>query len=151
MCALPVSVSEVIRKDHMKLAIALVIALASLTSSVKAFADSQDTTVTTVPFDFVVSSKTLPAGKYSISRISDNPLGPLLLRSADGGTATIFLPTTSESVTSNDNPALVFQHDGDTYFLSQVVAESNIYTFTQHRSKMRMAASPVAGAVSPSP
>lgn len=151
MCVLPVSVSKVIRKDHMKFAIALVIALASLASSVKAFADSQDTTVTTVPFDFVVGSKTLPAGKYSISRISDNPQGPLLIRSTDGSTAAIFLPTTSESVTGNDNPTLLFQHDGDTYFLSQVVAESNIYTFANNRSRMRMAVSPGAGAVSPSP
>ena len=135
----------------MKFAIALVIALASLASSVKAFADSQDTTVTTVPFDFVVGSKTLPAGKYSIGRISDNPRGPLLIRSIDGSTAAIFLPTTSESVTGNDNPTLVFQHDGDTYFLSQDVAESNIYTFANHRSRMRMAVSPGAGAVSPSP
>ena len=135
----------------MKFAIALVIALASLASSVKAFADSQDTTVTTVPFDFVVGSKTLPAGKYSINRISDNPRGPLLIRSTDGSTAALFLPTTSESVTGNDNPTLVFQRDGDTYFLSQDVAESNIYTFANHRSKMRLAAAPSAGDVSPSP
>ena len=135
----------------MKFAIALVIALASLASSVKAFADSRDTTVTTVPFDFVVGTKTLLAGKYSISRISDNPQGPLLIRSADGSTAAIFLPTTSESVTGNENPNLLFQHDGDTYFLSRVVSESSIYTFANHRSRIGMAASPVAGAVSPSP
>jgi hypothetical protein len=150
MRVLPVSVSEVIRKDHMKFAITLVIALASLASSVGAFADSQDTTVATVPFDFVVGNKTLSAGTYSINRISDNPLGPLLIRSTDGSTAAMFLPTTSESVTGNDNPELVFQHDGDTYFLSQVVAEMSTYTFAKDRSKMRMAASPAAGAVSPS-
>jgi hypothetical protein len=129
----------------MKFVITLVIALASLGSSVTAFANSQDTTVTTVPFDFVVGNRTLSAGKYSISRISDNPQGPLLIRSTDGSTAAMLLPTTSESVTGDGNPELVFQHDGETYFLSKVVAESSIYTFDKHRSKMRMAASSVGG------
>jgi hypothetical protein len=136
----------------MKFALALAIALASFGSSTSAFADSQDTTVTTVPFDFVVSSKTFSAGKYSISRLSaDNPNGALLIRSTDGGTAAIFLPTTSESVTGNDTPKLVFQHDGDTYFLTRVAAELSTYTFAKHRSNMRMAASGSNGGVSPSP
>jgi len=136
----------------MKFAIALVIVLASLASSERAFANSQDAVVTNIPFDFVIGNTTLSAGKYSISRISaDNPHSPLLIRSTDGSTAAIFLPTTSESVTGNDNPELVFQQDGDTLFLRQVVAELSTYTFAKPRSKRSIAASGVTAPGFPSP
>ena len=135
----------------MKFAIALAIALASFGSSISAFADSQDTTVTTVPFDFVAGSKTFSAGKYFISRLSsDNSHGALLIRSTDGATA-ILIPTTSESVADNDSPRLVFQRDRDTYFLSQIVAELSTYTLATHRPDMRMAAAGVSVTASPSP
>jgi len=35
-----------------------------------------------IPFDFIVRGRTLPAGKYEITRISDEPVG-LLIRSLD--------------------------------------------------------------------
>ena len=135
----------------MKFAIALAIALASFGSSISAFADQRDTTVTTVPFDFVAGGKTFSAGKYFVSRISaDDPHGALLIRSADG-TAAIVIPMTSESVDGNDRPKLVFQHDGGIYFLSQVVAELDTYTLPKHRPAMRMAAAPASVTASPSP
>ena len=135
----------------MKFALALAIVLASVGSSISAYADSQDTTVTTDPFDFVADSKTFSAGKYFISRFStDNSHGALLIRSADG-VAAILIPTTSEPVADNDSPRLVFQRDRDTYFLSQVVADLSTYTLAKHRPNMRMAAAGVSVTSSPSP
>ena len=73
----------------MKYLFALFLALASFGS---AQADSQDLTVTTVPFDFVVGNKTFTAGKYSINRISADPQGGLRIQSLDGKTGTFSFP-----------------------------------------------------------
>lgn len=109
----------------MKSLIALFLTLAGLGST---FARAQDTAVSTVPFDFIIGNKTFPAGKYSIGRSPNDALGgPLLIRSADGKTSAFFNPTTVESA-QNDEAKLVFRHEGDKYFLAEIVGAEEVYT-----------------------
>ncbi len=119
----------------MKYLFALFLALASFGS---AQADSQDLTVTTVPFDFVVGNKTFTAGKYSINRISADPQGGLRIQSLDGKTGTFFLSTTSGPTVPNGEPKLQFRHEGDKYFLAAISAGLEIYTLAPSRSHQRM-------------
>jgi hypothetical protein len=93
----------------MKYLFALLLTLVSLGT---ARADSRDTTITTVPFDFAIGNKSFPAGKYTISRISDDPRTGLHIQSADGKTNMLFRPITLES-SSNDQAKLEFLHQGD--------------------------------------
>jgi hypothetical protein len=120
----------------MKYLFALFLTLASFGS---AMADSRDTVVTNVPFDFVVGNTTFPAGAYTISRISDDPQQGLHIQSADGKTNAFFLPTTSAPVASNDQPKLQFRHEGDKYFLSAISGGLEIYTVAPSRQHQRMA------------
>jgi hypothetical protein len=73
-----------------------------------------------VPFEFIVGAKTMPAGEYSI--ILD--LGPRLVRLQDfkAGTGVVSLSNWMQ-VKSKDPAAetkLVFHRYGDKYFLSEV-------------------------------
>jgi hypothetical protein len=101
--------------------------LLTLSSFGTAMAESRDTTIATVPFDFVIGNKTFTAGTYRISRISDDPRGGLSIQSADGRTNMLFRPITSDS-TSNDQARLQFLHEGDLYFLTGIFTASDTYT-----------------------
>ena len=120
----------------MKYLFALFLTLASFGP---ALADSQDITVTTVPFDFVIGNKTFTAGKYTINRISADPQGGLRIQSADGKTGAFFLPTTSGPTAPNGEPKLQFRHEGDKYFLAAISAGLEIYTLAPSRYHQRMA------------
>jgi hypothetical protein len=120
----------------MKYIFALFLTLVSFGS---ALADSRDPTVTTVPFNFVAGNKTFPAGRYTISRISDDPRRGLLIQSSDGKTNAFFLPTTVESAAPNDQPKLQFRHEGDEYFLSSISGGLDIYTVAPSRHHQKMA------------
>jgi hypothetical protein len=110
---------------QMKYVIALLLTLAGFGST---FARAQGTTVSTVPFDFIIGNKIFTAGKYSISQSSNDVLrGPLLIRSADGKTSAFFYPTTGEPA-QNDEIKLVFRHEGDNYFLAEIVGAEEVYT-----------------------
>ena len=74
----------------------------------------------TIPFDFKVQGRTLPAGNYEIRRINDEPIG-LLIRNVDDKhdkamfeTEPMYMPRTA------GKDVLVFNRYGDVYFLSEV-------------------------------
>jgi hypothetical protein len=74
-----------------------------------------------IPFDFSVRGRTLPAGEYDIVRINDGPSG-LLLRNLYNKHDHIVFET--EPVEANRIPRrsmLVFNRYGDSYFLSKVM------------------------------
>jgi hypothetical protein len=72
----------------------------------------------TIPFNFVVGSKELKAGDYVIeSSLEDNVLR---FRSADGGVQQIAFTVPIETKRTGSHERLLFHHDGDQYFLSQV-------------------------------
>jgi len=74
-----------------------------------------------IPFDFIVRGKTLPAGNYEITRINDEPID-LLVRNVNSrhDEATVGTESTYERRTPNKS-LLVFHRYGDTYFLSEIV------------------------------
>lgn len=71
-----------------------------------------------IPFEFSAGKTTLPAGVYTIKRMS----GELLrLRSEDGKSAVILnAPVTNSSNDPNAVERLVFSKHGEEYFLSQI-------------------------------
>ena len=70
-----------------------------------------------VPFDFAVSSSTLPAGDYTFSRISANTWS---VRNDETRQSILAAATANGTNNENDLGVLVFKHLGDNYFLSQV-------------------------------
>ena len=77
-----------------------------------------------IPFDFMVRGKVLPAGNYEVSRINDDPIG-LMIRNLDQKHDTVMFET--EPVYMRRTPGknmLVFNRYGDTYFLSEIKTAS---------------------------
>ena len=75
----------------------------------------------TIPFDFKVQGRTLPAGNYEIRRISDDESIGLLIRNVDDKhdkamfeTEPLYMRRTARK------DELVFNRYGDVYFLSEV-------------------------------
>lgn len=71
-----------------------------------------------IPFDFVVSGKQLPAGDYSVRRVSKDSESALLIQSEDGrSVATVFTQSGSREP---ERAELRFRRHGESYFLSEV-------------------------------
>jgi hypothetical protein len=74
-----------------------------------------------IPFDFAVSGKPLPAGEYYVQRSADGARVVTTIRNRDK-TEAIYLPQT-HAIQTNEIPAeskLVFNKYGSQFFLSQV-------------------------------
>lgn len=83
-------------------------------------AQSRNRITAHVPFEFQVGEKTLPAGDYSVKRLSQNTL---LVESADGEQSAIAQAPRNVESNVNAKPStekLVFRQYGDQYFLAQV-------------------------------
>jgi hypothetical protein len=71
-----------------------------------------------IPFEFSAGRTTLPAGVYSIKRMSGNNI---TLRSKDGHSSVILnAPVTNSSSDPNASERIVFEKYGDQYALAQI-------------------------------
>jgi hypothetical protein len=106
---------------------------------VAAKAESGPGIVVTLPFDFVVSGETLPAGTYTASRLSDTRFGGLRLTSLANGTSVFVLPNEVEN-TSAYKPQVSFRHVGEKHFLSAIQTADEVYNIRVPRSVILEAA-----------
>jgi hypothetical protein len=103
----------------MKRTIAItLLALAGVVGTGKALAQNQQIRAT-VPFDFTVGSKTLPAGTYSITRVSDDAIA---IRDHDARFAVLSM--TSQATNQPSKNVLVFDRYDGHYFLRDILCES---------------------------
>jgi hypothetical protein len=113
----------------------LYLALALAVMSVFAFGGSShaqepDGIVVTVPFDFFVGTRSMPAGTYTFARLFPDQRSSFVLK-GDNRSA-IVLPTAVDE-TSTFQAKLTFEHLGDKYFLDKVKTPAGIYTITAPR------------------
>jgi hypothetical protein len=94
---------------------------------VAARATTQAEIVVTLPFEFVVSGKTLPAGTYKVRQIFDDKLEGLLY------------PITVGSA-SSDKPQVSFDRVGEQCFLSSIRTASDVYSIPVPRAAIMEAA-----------
>jgi hypothetical protein len=83
-------------------------------------AQSRGKIAVTIPFEFQIGSKTLPAGGYNVKPLSQNSM---LFQSEDGQQSAIVLTNNRVQADINEKAAqerLVFHQYGSKYFLSQV-------------------------------
>jgi hypothetical protein len=73
-----------------------------------------------VPFNFAVGSKTLPAGTYDVSTIGGSDAQTLLLRAQDGSSSMMVRSNAAESLNAADKSKLVFNRYRDQYFLAEI-------------------------------
>jgi len=99
-----------------------------------------------VPFEFVAGGKTLPAGKYTVSRNSEAQTA-LVIRSSNDGA--LILPIVFDGV-AVDHAELSFEHLGDKYFLSEVGTPAGTYTMPIPRAMTKVAQMKDNSTMSPS-
>ena len=112
---------------------------------ISAHAEDQNKVVVNVQFDFVVGgSRTMPAGTYTISRISQDPRSGLVLRSESD--STLLLPVAIGEA-STEQTGLSFEHVGERYYLSKIETPGGIYTVATTRAITKLAQSKSKDAV----
>jgi hypothetical protein len=95
--------------------------------------------VVTVPFTFVVSGKTLPAGTYTVGRLSGDRLSVQLLRSREHDVSVFVNPVDVKNA-STDRPLVSFKQVGEQHFLSTIQTADDVYDFHVSRSVITEAA-----------
>ena len=103
-------------KKYAKILVAIVFIL-GLSRAGKA--QGQDGILVTLPFKFVVSGTTLPAGTYTMRNVSDDPSGLLMITNHGTSKSVLVLPKVSESAFT-DKPELEFQRGGEEHFLTSI-------------------------------
>ena len=122
-----------------KYAIILVAVTFLLGLSVAANAEIRGEVNVKLPFAFVASGITLPAGTYTVKRFSQQPFDTLMLISDDKGTSLFVRPIEMEE-SSDDKPKVSFHKVGEQHFLSAIETADYIYNFKVSRSILLEAA-----------
>jgi hypothetical protein len=100
---------------------------------VAAKAETRPEIVAKLPFQFVVGGKTLPAGTYTVRRLSDDPRSVLMLTNNSNAASVLVLPV-SIADPSSDNPKVGFKQVGNHYLLSSIQTEDLVYKIPVSRS-----------------
>lgn len=78
-----------------------------------------------IPFEFIVSGRTLPSGNYEIRRLTDDPM-TLIIQNVDHRRDEAVFTTDSDVEKGIPGRSeIVFHRYGDTTFLSEVVTAGN--------------------------
>jgi len=87
-------------------------------STVSAFAQTQNPVKADIPFEFSVNNKALPAGTYTVGKMTSG--GVVLVRSEDRKTAAASIASTVTSHKETTDTRLTFHRYGNQYFLAKV-------------------------------
>jgi hypothetical protein len=97
-----------------------ILGLLLVMTTVSVRAQSKHSKVTTIPFNFDVGQKTLPAGEYTIEPNRRDSDKVWLVQSRDGRTSALFMTMSVRANETQEKTTFVFHKYGDQYFLSQI-------------------------------
>ena len=100
---------------------------------IAARAQVRDQVAVTIPFEFVVGGKTLPAGTYKVNRVSDTNRRTLILHSFENHSSVLVVPSQVEDG-STDKVYVSFERVGGQYFLSKIATADDVFTIPVSRS-----------------
>lgn len=100
-----------------------------------------------VPFEFVAGGKTLPAGTYTVGRLSLEAYSGIAISSYGHGA--LVLPIAVDGTPAGQSK-LSFEHIGGKYFLSEADTPGGIYTFALPQAMVALAQAKDQGTVSSS-
>jgi hypothetical protein len=107
--------------------------------AVTAKAQALDRIVVTIPFEFVAGGQTLPAGTYTVKRLSDHlALRTLVLSSFENRANAIVFPVETKGSRGGD-AHLRFDIAGDQHFLSQIETGEYVYSIPVSRAAILLA------------
>jgi len=122
-----------------KLCLRIAVALVSFAGlGITAKAQVVDQIVVTIPFEFVVAGKTLPAGTYRVNRVSDDKREGLIFSSVENRASAIVHPIEVKSARA-DKAQVSFEKAGDQHFLSKIETADNVFTIPVSRAAILLA------------
>jgi hypothetical protein len=132
--------SKRINEENMKTSYCTVVLTMTCLLGMGISAHAQDATgvVVEVPFEFVAGGKTLPAGTYSVGRLSAGIHPTLFIDSKSSGASALVLPSVPDGVPSG-HTALSFERMGDQVFLSKVETPAGVYIVLTPRTITKIA------------
>jgi hypothetical protein len=123
---------EIMNKYYLRFLIAL-IGVAGL--GVAARGQAVDQIVIHIPYEFVVSGKTLPPGTYRVSRLSEIQSEVLILSSSESREGVMVRPTEVERARA-DKPAVSFEQIDGQHFLNKIETADHVFTIPVSRSEI---------------
>ena len=99
------------------LALAFTVAMFSLLTVVTASAQLEGRIKATIPFDFIVGDKVMPAGDYTIERVQPSDGELILIRSDDNANHVIVDANGAYTANAPKDTELLFDRIGDKSFL----------------------------------
>jgi hypothetical protein len=127
---------KVMKRNYFRM---FVVSLFALSFGVAAQGREPDRIFVNVPYDFVVSGKTLPAGAYNVTRVSDRDLRLLMISSVETG-STVLALSSQVADTSRNQPKISLQRSGDQRFLSKIETADHVFTIPVSTSAIAEAA-----------
>jgi len=122
-----------------KLCLRIAVALVSFAGlGITAKARVVDQVVVTIPFEFVVAGKTLPAGTYRVNRVSDDRSAGLIFSSFENLASAIVYLIEMENAPA-EKAHVSFQTAGDEHFLSKIETADNVFTIPVSRAAILLA------------
>ena len=116
---------------------------------VGARAETRPEVIVTIPYAFVAGGRTLPAGRYTVNRLSDDRRSGLSIVSYEQRSGVFVLTTQFENQPADD-AKVRFERVGDMYYLSSIETLDGVYTVPVPRSISVVAKSKHGGSVSAS-
>ena len=135
--ALSVQRRKIMRKNYMRILIALI---AIAVSGVAAKAQVFDQVEAKITHEFMVEGKTFPAGSYEVERAKPSDDRELLIRNVDTDERAIIFPTAVENNSSN-HATISFERVGDELLLSKIETADHIFTIPVSSSEIEEARS----------
>ena len=125
------------KKLSLRIAVALV-GLVGLGITTKA--QAVDQIVVTIPFEFVVAGKTLPAGTYRVNRLPGvgGKWAGLIFSSFENRTGVIVHPIEVQAAPA-DKTQVSFETAGGEHFLSKIQTAENVFTIPVSRAAILLA------------
>ena len=128
------------KKSYLSIALTL---SCMLGLGISARAQDVDKLAVNVPFEFVAGGETLPAGTYSVSRVSPEINHSLAIHNNENSVFVIPMFFDGSPVSVNGVSAghaeLSFEHVGDKYFLSKVQTLGGVYAIRTPRPMTQVA------------
>jgi hypothetical protein len=122
-----------------KLCLRIAVALVSFAGlGITAKAEVVDQIVVTIPFEFVVAGKTLPAGTYRVNPVSDDRWGGLILSGVKNHASAIVLPNEVENAPA-EKAHVSFETAGNEHFLSKIETADSVFTIPVSRAAILLA------------
>jgi hypothetical protein len=103
-------------------------------------AETHREVIVKIPHEFVVAGRTLPAGTYTVSRLSDDRLAVLSIASYEQRSGVLVLANQFENRPADDTK-ISLERVGGMYFLRSIETLEGVYTFPLPHSALLMAKS----------